>query len=86
MSITDTLSVRVDAKLKKDASKLADKLGVSLGTVFTVYLKQFLREKRLVIEEYDDTEWTQELEKKYLAAKVDYKAWKNVKTLSFAKK
>ena len=86
MSITDTLSVRVDAKLKKDASKLADKLGVSLGTVFTVYLKQFLREKRLVIEEYDDTEWTQELEKKYLAAKADYKAWKNVKTLSFAKK
>ena len=74
MSITDTLSVRVDAKLKKDASKLADKLGVSLGTVLTVYLKQFLREKRLVIEEYDDTEWTQELEKKYLAAKADYKA------------
>ena len=86
MSITDTLSVRVDAKLKKDASKLADKLGVSLGTVLTVYLKQFLREKRLVIEEYDDTEWTQELEKKYLAAKADYKAWKNVKILSFAKK
>ena len=73
MSITDTLSVRVDAKLKKDASKLADKLGVSWGTVFTVYLKKFLREKRLVIEEYDDTEWTQSLEKKYLIAKSDYK-------------
>ncbi len=86
MSITDTLSVRVDAKLKKDASKLADKLGVSLGTVFTVYLKKFLREKRLVIEEYDDTEWTQSLEKKYLIAKSDYKEWKNMKTLSFAKK
>lgn len=82
MSVTDTLSVRVDAKLKKDASKLADKLGVSMGTIFTVYLKQFLREKRLVIEEYDDLEWTQELEKKYLAAKADYKKWKNVKTLS----
>ena len=83
---TDTISVRVQAKLKKDASRLADKLGISFGTVFTVYLKQFLREKRLVIEEYDNTEWTPELEKKYLAAKADYKAWKNVKKLSFAKK
>lgn len=46
---------------------------MSFGTVFTVYLKQFLREKRLVIEDYDDTEWTQDLEKEYQKAKTDYK-------------
>jgi antitoxin component of RelBE/YafQ-DinJ toxin-antitoxin module len=71
--MTDTISVRVDAKLKRDASKLADKLGVSFGTIFSVYLKQFLREKRLVIQDYDDAEWTADLEKQYLQAKNDYK-------------
>jgi hypothetical protein len=39
----------------------------------------------LVIQDYDDAEWTADLEKQYLQAKNDYKKWKNVKTLSFAK-
>ena len=34
---------------------------------------QILREKRLVIEDYDDVQWTPDLEKEYIKAKEDYK-------------
>lgn len=56
-----------------------------MGLLVSTYLKQFLREKKIVIEQYDDLEWTPELEKVFLEAKNDYKKGKNIKTLSFSK-
>ncbi len=44
---TTTISVRLDAKLKKDALVVANKLGLSMGEVFTHYLGELVATKKL---------------------------------------
>jgi addiction module RelB/DinJ family antitoxin len=53
-----TISVRVDDKLKEQTYQLADELGISFSTLVTVWMKKFVREKKIEIG-VDDThrEW-----------------------------
>lgn len=53
-----TISIRVDDKLKEQTNQLADEMGISLSMLVTVWMKKFVREKRLEIS-IDDThpEW-----------------------------
>lgn len=64
------VSVRIDEKLKQTAQKLAKQYGITLNTVINIKLREFVKEKRLVIWENDtdisyydknnsvDFEWT----------------------------
>jgi len=47
MATSTTISVRVEPKLKKDALKIADGLGLSMGEVFSYYLGELVRTKKL---------------------------------------
>lgn len=47
---TTTLNLRIDAKLKKEASKLAESLGLSLSTMIKSLLRKVVREKKVEIE------------------------------------
>jgi antitoxin component of RelBE/YafQ-DinJ toxin-antitoxin module len=45
----DTIAIRLPSKLKKDAIKVSDDLGISLSTVIQTYLKKFIIEKHIII-------------------------------------
>ena len=45
------LNVKTDRKLKRDAQKVAQELGLPLGTIINAYLKELIREKRVVFSE-----------------------------------
>lgn len=45
-----TLTIKTDKKLRNDAKKVADELGVPLTTAVNAMLKQFVRDRRLVLE------------------------------------
>jgi antitoxin component of RelBE/YafQ-DinJ toxin-antitoxin module len=45
----DTIAVRLPSKIKKDAMKVADDLGISLSVVIQTYLKKFIIEKHITI-------------------------------------
>lgn len=49
-----TITARVDDELKKKVTHLADEMGISLSTLITVWMRKFLREKKLEVE-IDDT-------------------------------
>lgn len=49
--MTTTLTIKTDKKLRDDAKKVADSLGVPLTTAINAMLKQFVRDRRLVLEE-----------------------------------
>lgn len=51
-----TTSVRIDDVLKKEASLLAKKLWLNLGTVISIYLKKFVSDRAISISE-DEVEW-----------------------------
>ncbi len=42
------LNIKTDQKLKRDAQKVARELGLPLGTIVNSYLKELVREKRVV--------------------------------------
>lgn len=42
------LNIKTEKRLKKDAQKVARDLGLPLGTVMNAYLREFVREKRVV--------------------------------------
>jgi addiction module RelB/DinJ family antitoxin len=44
------LSIRTDAKLKKEAAVLADSLGFSLSSLVNAYLRQFVKTKTVHFE------------------------------------
>ena len=44
-----TTSIKLDTKVKKEATKLAGELGVSFSAVVNSMLKNFIRERRLVL-------------------------------------
>lgn len=41
------LTIKVDKKLKKSAQKIAEEIGIPLGTFINMTLKQFVRDKEL---------------------------------------
>ena len=42
------LNIKTDKKLKKEAQETARELGLPLGTVMNAYLRDFVRERRVV--------------------------------------
>lgn len=42
------LNIKTERKLKKEAQKVARGLGLPLGTIMNAYLREFVREKRIV--------------------------------------
>ncbi len=40
-----TMNLRVDSKLKKDAEKVIDELGISMSAAINIYLKMIVRNK-----------------------------------------
>lgn len=46
---TDIMTLRLPSKVKKDAMKVADDLGISLSVVITTSLKKFIRDKYITI-------------------------------------
>jgi antitoxin component of RelBE/YafQ-DinJ toxin-antitoxin module len=50
----DTIAIRLPSKIKKDAVRVADELGISLSTVVLTYLKRFIVEKHIVIGDPSD--------------------------------
>lgn len=45
------INIRSDPVLKREASTAAARLGLPLGTILNNYLRQFVRERRVVFEE-----------------------------------
>ena len=46
---TTSLHIKIEPKIKEQAQKTADELGLSLSAVMKVLLKQFIRTKRLSV-------------------------------------
>ena len=44
-------SIKIDKDVKNKAKKLADDFGLSLSTVINAQLKQFIRDKQLIISQ-----------------------------------
>ena len=42
------LNIKTDRKLKENAQKVAQELGLPLGTIINAYLRDLIREKRVV--------------------------------------
>ena len=59
-----TLTIRIDDKLKKNASKLAEHLGLSLSFIIKNALKNFVKEPRIMIGEPEEVVVTSGLQKK----------------------
>jgi len=55
------LTVKVDKKLKEKAQKTAERVGLPLGTVVNGFLRQFVRDKRIVFSEETPTVYLERL-------------------------
>lgn len=44
-----TTSIKLDTKVKKEAGKLAQELGLTLSSVINATLTQFIKEKKLIL-------------------------------------
>lgn len=55
--MTTQVNIKLDEKLKKEAERLARKLGLSLSCILRAYLLQFIRNKRfdVTLDEDNDT-------------------------------
>ena len=42
------LNIKTDKRLKREAQMTAQELGLPLGTIINAYLKEFIREKRVI--------------------------------------
>ncbi len=49
MNTHTILNVKTDKKLKAEAKKVAEELGVPLSTVINAFLKKFVREKEITL-------------------------------------
>ena len=45
---TTVINIKTDKNLKKDAQKLAKNFGLPLSAIVNTYLREFVREKRIV--------------------------------------
>ena len=48
---TTVINIKTDKNLKKDAQKLAKNFGLPLSAIVNTYLREFVREKRIVFSE-----------------------------------
>lgn len=74
------LSIRTDAKTKKEVADFAASVGLSVSAFVTVVLKQTLKEGQVVLS--PTLESTPYLEKIMREARADYKAGRNVTTIT----
>lgn len=49
MNTHTILNIKTDKKLKAEAKKVAEELGVPLSTVINAFLKKFVREKEITL-------------------------------------
>ncbi|HMO77783.1 MAG TPA: type II toxin-antitoxin system RelB/DinJ family antitoxin [Candidatus Paceibacterota bacterium] len=71
-----TTSIKLDTKIKKEASALANELGLSLSSVINATLKQFVTERRVVLSVAP--EFNERTKKAFLAMEADVRAGKNI--------
>ena len=80
-----TLTIKTEKKLRNDAKRTADELGVPLTTVINALLRQFVREKELTVSaEPKPTKAKLALWEKISAEMdkgIDVKSFNNVKDL-----
>mgnify|MGYP001571557783 FL=1 len=48
---TTVINIKTDKNLKKDAQRLAKNFGLPLSTVVNTYLREFVRERRIIFSE-----------------------------------
>jgi addiction module RelB/DinJ family antitoxin len=48
MNTKTVINIKIDKKLKVDAKRVAGELGLPLGTIVNTYLRNLVREKRVV--------------------------------------
>ncbi len=71
-----TTSIKIDKKLKDDASKLAEELGLNLSTVINATLKKFVSER--AVQFYVAPEFNEKTRKELLSVKEDIRKGKNI--------
>ena len=48
---TTVINIKTDKNLKKDAQELAKNFGLPLSAIVNIYLREFVREKRIIFSE-----------------------------------
>jgi addiction module RelB/DinJ family antitoxin len=71
-----TTSIKLDKKVKDEASKLAGELGLSLSSVVNATLKQFVNERRVVLSV--SPSFNKKTEEAFLKLREDVKNEKNL--------
>lgn len=71
-----TTSIKLDKKLKDDAAKLAEELGLNLSTVISATLKKFVSER--AVQFYVAPEFNEKTKRELLKIKGDIKTGKNI--------
>jgi len=71
-----TTSIKLDTKIKKEASQLAKELGLSLSSVINATLRQFVIERRVVLSA--TPEFNENTKKAFLTMEADVRAGKNI--------
>lgn len=75
-SMKTITSIKLDSELKKQASELAALMGVSLSTIVQANLKNFVRERRLIL--HIEPELNERTKVLYREIKHDLKTGKNI--------
>lgn len=71
-----TTSIKLDKKIKEEASALANELGLSLSSVVNATLKKFVTERRVVFSLAP--EFNEKTKKDFLKLEADVKEGKNL--------
>lgn len=71
-----TTSIKLDTKIKKEATKLAHELGLTLSSVINASLTQFVKEKKLTLNVHPP--FKPKVEKEFLKIINDIKKGKNI--------
>lgn len=48
-----TITIKTNSKLRTEAKKLADKLGITLTAIVNASLRQFVQERKFTVSEYE---------------------------------
>lgn len=76
------LNIKIDRSLKEEAKKTAEAMGIPLGTIANILLRQFVREKEINVSlSYKPSEY---LKKTIKEAEAEYKS-KKLKSYKGAK-
>ena len=73
-----TIQIRVDKKLKKQARKVLDEIGLDMSSAITLYLKQISLRKGLPFLALTKNDLTPEAEDTILNAAQDVRSGKNI--------